>query len=105
MPSDDRGARLLACGSPPPPLLTTIRRRVVNTKRGDMPSSLRAAFVAAAGSAYPRSAEAAVFIAHTRFATASLPAVAETHPHEWTPHSPSSCAWVFSAGRFERCVD
>jgi hypothetical protein len=93
-----------AGGSPaegvvPPPLLSSARRRLVNTKRGDMPIALRKLYVGAAGRSYPASATSAAFIGHTRFATASLPAVMETHPHEWTPFGKAR-VWTFEGGQF-----
>jgi glutamate synthase domain-containing protein 1 len=50
------------------------------------------------GAAYPSDASSSAFIGHTRFATASLPAVRETHPHEWTPFAPQS-VWSFADGK------
>ena len=93
-----------AGGSPaegvvPPPMLSSARRRLVNTKRGDMPVALRKLYVGAAGRSYPAAATSAAFIGHTRFATASLPAVMETHPHEWTPFGKAR-VWTFENGAF-----
>jgi hypothetical protein len=88
-----------AGGVPPPPLLASARRRLVNTKRGDMPVALRKLYIGAAGRSYPSTATSAAFIGHTRFATASLPAVMETHPHEWTPFGKARL-WTFEDGRF-----
>jgi hypothetical protein len=90
-------------GACPPPLLRSARRRLVNTKRGDMPVALRQLYTAHAGRAYPPGAHAAAYIGHTRFATASLPAVMETHPHEWTPFAPGK-VWTFEGGAFVASV-
>jgi hypothetical protein len=88
-----------APASAPPALLRAARRRLVNSKRGDMPAALRAALLREAGGAYPAGASCAAFAGHTRFATASLPAVRETHPHQWCP--PARCrVWAFRAGAF-----
>lgn len=87
-------------GAAAPKMLQSVRRRLVNTKRGDMPVALRKLYSSGSGGKYARGAASAVFISHTRFATASLPAVNETHPHEWTPFSADS-AWVFEDGRFQ----
>jgi hypothetical protein len=92
-----------AAGTCPPPLLRSARRRLVNTKRGDMPVALRQLYTAHAGRAYPAGAHAAAYIGHTRFATASLPAVMETHPHEWTPFAPGR-VWTFEGGAFVASV-
>ena len=91
----------VALGAPPPAMLASTRRRLVNTKRGDMPKALRRLYTAAAGKGYPAGAGSAAFIGHTRFATASLPAVNETHPHEWTPFGQAS-VWQFVDGQFQQ---
>jgi hypothetical protein len=49
-----------------PPLLKSARRRLVNTKRGDMPLALRKLYTAEAGNSYPSGAKCAAFIGHTR---------------------------------------
>jgi len=96
---DVEAGGVVAKGVPPPPLLASARRRLVNTKRGDMPVALRKLYIGAAGSKYPSAANSAAFIGHTRFATASLPAVMETHPHEWTPFGKAR-VWTFEGGSF-----
>ena len=93
----------VALGAPAPFMLTSTRRRLVNTKRGDMPKALRKLYTAAAGKGYPAGAGSAAYIGHTRFATASLPAVNETHPHEWTPFGQAP-VWQFADGLFRQSV-
>lgn len=89
----------LSGGAAAPKMLQSVRRRLINSKRGDMPVALRKLYSGGAGGGYAKGAASAVFISHTRFATASLPAVRETHPHEWTPFRQDK-AWVFLDGRF-----
>jgi hypothetical protein len=93
----------VALGAPAPVMLTSTRRRLVNTKRGDMPKALRKLYTAAAGKGKPAGAGSAAYIGHTRFATASLPAVNETHPHEWTPFAQAP-VWQFEDGKFRQSV-
>jgi len=100
VPRDTGRPSKVTVGAYAPPLISSIRQRLVNTKRGDMPRSLRQLYQSAAGHEYPEGAGSAAFIGHTRFATASLPAVKETHPHEWTPFRDDSL-WVFAHGKFQ----
>jgi hypothetical protein len=95
--SDGGGA---SAAAPAPVVLRAFCKKLVNAKRGDMPSALSSLYVSEAGGAYPPGATAAAFIAHTRFATASLPALRETHPHAWCAPTLSRVFWVFRGGAF-----
>ena len=86
--------------APPPLLLLQACERLVNKKRGALPAALRRRHVAAMGRSYPRDAGGVACVGHTRFATASLPAVRETHPHTWTPLH-RRAAWLFRDGAFQ----
>ncbi len=65
-PADPEAGAVSADGVAAPLLLKSARRRLVNTKRGDMPLALRKLYTAEAGNSYPSGAKCAAFIGHTR---------------------------------------
>lgn len=91
-----------------PRCLGAVRRRLVNTKRGDLPTSLLGLYARGVGRAAPIGSGTLSLIGHSRFATASLPSVHETHPHEWSPlgapppDGPACWTWDGAASSFAR---
>ncbi|AFY93222.1 hypothetical protein [Chamaesiphon minutus] len=77
--------------------------KVVNRKRQNLTQSLEAAFAPVRNQAMRAGAQAVdaaiVGVWHYRYATSSLPAIVETHWHEWMP-ARTAAVWRFDRGKW-----